>query len=560
MLDFSVTLELMTFVAGCAICFVWLAFVIGIGFSKRAARPVLALAVFFGIIGLLLGIAGGAVSALLYLNYITVSGEIVVAFGVTVPEIARYVALFTKFMVWDFLCAIALLSAILLIVCGVKGKAKKNPAVQKNENAEMPEKPQEKVDSAPPAEKVKKESGDINDIKNLMDKISGLVNRTNAVPKSSPEPTETKAAVEEESIENEPVSAEPSETAVEEEENDERDVELFESGTSEKIDPNNYFDDSYLSETFEDSEEETDEIEETDEYADELSEEEISENAEENYEEESYEEDSPEEPLDEEIIEESTDSAAEESENNGLDELAEETTEERIDESEEERADLEDEVARRREYGAEERTERKEEREKSSSSFAAFETNRESERTAFATRKVTPIDTSSYLGIRPTSRVLVRTGGGVRAAAGESLARKAFAQKTAEPQKPAEQKPARQSKTEKPKKQYGGAAKNGGASVANGRREPIVVTGETVEAEPPKKERLTESATIPPRMGQATTPVKDVEPISGGLPVTKKYVLVNRRSVVNMFGDYLRSKNEDERKRLENSLNTIIFK
>ncbi|MCI8613281.1 MAG: hypothetical protein HFE48_06260 [Clostridia bacterium] len=53
---------------------------------------------------------------------------------------------------------------------------------------------------------------------------------------------------------------------------------------------------------------------------------------------------------------------------------------------------------------------------------------------------------------------------------------------------------------------------------------------------------------------------KDVTPQEGGLPVTKRHVLINRRNVVNMFSDYLKSKSDDEKQRLQSSINTIIIK
>ena len=45
-----------------------------------------------------------------------------------------------------------------------------------------------------------------------------------------------------------------------------------------------------------------------------------------------------------------------------------------------------------------------------------------------------------------------------------------------------------------------------------------------------------------------------------GLPVSRRYVVQNRRNVVNMFNDYLNSKNSAEKEKLANSLNTIIKK
>lgn len=53
---------------------------------------------------------------------------------------------------------------------------------------------------------------------------------------------------------------------------------------------------------------------------------------------------------------------------------------------------------------------------------------------------------------------------------------------------------------------------------------------------------------------------REAEPLEGGLPMKKRHVLLNRRNVVNMFSDYLKSKNEDEKARIESSINTIIIK
>ncbi|MCI9031785.1 MAG: hypothetical protein HFK09_04600 [Clostridia bacterium] len=54
--------------------------------------------------------------------------------------------------------------------------------------------------------------------------------------------------------------------------------------------------------------------------------------------------------------------------------------------------------------------------------------------------------------------------------------------------------------------------------------------------------------------------VKEVEPQVGGLPMTKRHVIINRRNVVNMFSEYLKTKSADEKERIESSINTIIIK
>lgn len=59
----------------------------------------------------------------------------------------------------------------------------------------------------------------------------------------------------------------------------------------------------------------------------------------------------------------------------------------------------------------------------------------------------------------------------------------------------------------------------------------------------------------------SATPVKEVEAKHvPSLPVGRRYVVQNRRNVVNMFNDYLNSKDKEEKEKLANSLNTIILK
>ena len=42
--------------------------------------------------------------------------------------------------------------------------------------------------------------------------------------------------------------------------------------------------------------------------------------------------------------------------------------------------------------------------------------------------------------------------------------------------------------------------------------------------------------------------------------MTKRHVIINRRNVVNMFSEYLKTKSADEKERIESSINTIIIK
>ena len=44
------------------------------------------------------------------------------------------------------------------------------------------------------------------------------------------------------------------------------------------------------------------------------------------------------------------------------------------------------------------------------------------------------------------------------------------------------------------------------------------------------------------------------------LPITRKLVITNRMNVVNMFGEYLNEKDEEEREKLSGSIGKIIIK
>lgn len=60
--------------------------------------------------------------------------------------------------------------------------------------------------------------------------------------------------------------------------------------------------------------------------------------------------------------------------------------------------------------------------------------------------------------------------------------------------------------------------------------------------------------------GRIDDTAKEARPLESGLPMKKRHVLLNRRNVVNMFSDYLKSKSADEKARIESSINTIIIK
>ena len=47
---------------------------------------------------------------------------------------------------------------------------------------------------------------------------------------------------------------------------------------------------------------------------------------------------------------------------------------------------------------------------------------------------------------------------------------------------------------------------------------------------------------------------------TGEALMTRRHVIMNRSNVVNMFSEYLKSRNDEEKERLEGSINTIIIK
>ena len=49
------------------------------------------------------------------------------------------------------------------------------------------------------------------------------------------------------------------------------------------------------------------------------------------------------------------------------------------------------------------------------------------------------------------------------------------------------------------------------------------------------------------------------EPDGKKLPVTRRYVILDRRNAVNMFGEYLKERNQADKDKLKSSLNTIII-
>ncbi len=51
----------------------------------------------------------------------------------------------------------------------------------------------------------------------------------------------------------------------------------------------------------------------------------------------------------------------------------------------------------------------------------------------------------------------------------------------------------------------------------------------------------------------------ETAPAEKKLPVTRRYVILDRRNAVNMFGDYLRERNSADKEKLQSSINTIII-
>ncbi|MDE7395806.1 MAG: hypothetical protein K2M95_06785 [Clostridiales bacterium] len=78
----------------------------------------------------------------------------------------------------------------------------------------------------------------------------------------------------------------------------------------------------------------------------------------------------------------------------------------------------------------------------------------------------------------------------------------------------------------------------------------------------PAKRAATKPQTKSPQVGAAKkrATAKTVEPEETGLPLTRKYIILNRRSAASVFNDYLNQKREQEKAEITGSLNTIIIK
>lgn len=65
----------------------------------------------------------------------------------------------------------------------------------------------------------------------------------------------------------------------------------------------------------------------------------------------------------------------------------------------------------------------------------------------------------------------------------------------------------------------------------------------------------TKQTAVKPSTGKATQTI----PPEKKLPVTKRYVILDRHNAVNMFGEYLKERNKAEKDKLQSSINTIII-
>lgn len=66
-------------------------------------------------------------------------------------------------------------------------------------------------------------------------------------------------------------------------------------------------------------------------------------------------------------------------------------------------------------------------------------------------------------------------------------------------------------------------------------------------------------ATKPKKSGGTGTAQRPVIPPEKKLPVTRRYVILDRHNAVNMFGEYLKERNQAEKDKLKSSINTIII-
>ncbi len=122
--------------------------------------------------------------------------------------------------------------------------------------------------------------------------------------------------------------------------------------------------------------------------------------------------------------------------------------------------------------------------------------------------------------------------------------------KTAE--KPADKKPAAKKKNEKP------AAKN---TVAKNKDEQPDVKKPAAKK---KVEKPMAKKPVAKKQSKPNTEKNTVENATVGdpkrLPVTRRYVILDRTSAVNIFSNYLKEREKEEKDKLESSISTIIIK
>ena len=93
--------------------------------------------------------------------------------------------------------------------------------------------------------------------------------------------------------------------------------------------------------------------------------------------------------------------------------------------------------------------------------------------------------------------------------------------------------------------------------------------GQAPAANGNKSDTAQKNGTEKVRAARQQTPAQKKEPPradkvvvaeESGLPLTRKYIILNRRNAAAIFNDYLNSKRDVEKEELKGSLNTIIIK
>lgn len=90
-------------------------------------------------------------------------------------------------------------------------------------------------------------------------------------------------------------------------------------------------------------------------------------------------------------------------------------------------------------------------------------------------------------------------------------------------------------------------------------RSPKPQTRANTERKPKSSAAKSTNGTAKKRTAQKSTATEPNIPAEKKLPVTRRYVILDRRNAVNMFGEYLKERNQTEKNKLESSINTIII-